>query len=391
MNSCDLVDTSTLVCLSPDSRTRSATFEYTECTDDETNKQVKTSSSLSQLECRPPKLVPTKPLKQSSEQTESLTLSPDRAENAPKGISLAPALETVDLDKASEPVNTKPIARKRSFPLRFLSFFHSFRRRSNSESVKGLPRASVQIDKDRSLKPPLKHRSLTVPMIDFNPHLLPSISPSNDKAEINYINTTAKRSLGSDVNSKECQDNAKKEQIHFPIGTHLERSGNDSMDSEDSSNYPLKSVIETESMSRSDSPLSLNRDSPLSLNHDSSQSHLRERSRSVSSPTAYLAKKNASKLHQTNRYSIISTNSVRSDSTAVDSGYGSNEPSLITGLDHVSQLNLSEGQSSLSPLSENNSNMGKGNGNDSVNLESKSSPLADDQHVSRGHSHYTAK
>lgn len=329
-------------------------------------------------------------MKQGSEQKESLTLSPDRAENAAKGISLAPALEIVDLDKAPEPVNTKPIARKRSFSSRFLSFFHSFRRRSNSESVKGLPRAIVQIDKDRSLK----HRSLTEPKIDFNPDLLPSISPSNDKAEINYINTTAKRSLGSDVSPKECQDNTKKEQIRFPIGTYLEhqeRLGNDSMDSEDSSNYLLKSVIEAESMSRSDSPLSLNHDSPLSLNHDSSQSHLRERSRSISSPTAHIAKKNASKLHQTNRFSVISTNSVRSDSTAVDSGYGSNEPSLITGLDHVSQLNLSEGQSSLSPLSENNSNMGKVNGNYSVNLESKSSPLADEQHVSRGHSHYTAK
>ena len=369
------------------------TFESIECTDDETNKHVKTSISLSQLECRPPKPVPTKSLKQSSEQTESLTLSPDQVEDAAKGISLASASKILDLDKALEPANAKSITRKQSLQSRIFKFFHSIRRRSNSESVKGLSKAGVQIDKDRLLRPPLKHRSLTDPKIDFNPDLLPSFSPSNDNAELNYIETTTKGSLGSDVDSKECQDNMKKEQIHSPIGTyleHLDASGNDSMDSEDSSNYPLKSVIEIESTSRSDSPLSLNRDSPLSLNHDSSQSHIRERSRSISSPTSHLAKKNASKHHQTNRYSTISIVSVRSDNTAVESGYGSNETSLSTGLDHISQLNLLEGQSSLSPLSENNSIV-KGIGNYSMNLESKSSPLADEQNVSRGHSHYTAK
>ena len=367
------------------------TFESIECTDDETNKHVKTSISLSQLECRPPKPVPTKSLKQSSEQTESLTLSPDQVEDAAKGISLASASKILDLDKALEPANAKSITRKQSLQSRIFKFFHSIRRRSNSESVKGLSKAGVQIDKDRLLRPPLKHRSLTDPKIDFNPDLLPSFSPSNDNAEFNYIETTTKRSLGSDVNSKECQDNVKKEQIHFPIGTnldHLDRSGNDSMDSEDSSNYPLKSVIGNES--RSDSPLSLNRDSPLSLNHDSSQSHIRERSRSISSPTSHLTKKNSSKQHQTNRYSTISIISVRSDNTAVESGYGSNETSLSTGLDHISQLNLSEGQSSLTPLSENNG-IAKGIGNYSMNFESKSSPLADEQNVSRGHSHYTAK
>ena len=72
------------------------------------------------------------------------------------------------------------------------------------------------------------------------------------------------------------------------------------------------------------------------------------------------------------------------------SGYGSNETSLSTGLNHISQLNLSEGQSSLTPLLENNSTV-KGIGNYSMKLESKSSPLADEQNVSRGHSHYTAK
>ena len=335
-----------------------------------------------------------KPLKQSSEQKESLSLSPDRVEDAAKGISLASASDILDLDKASEPANAKSITRKRSFQLKLFKFFHSFRRRSNSESVKGLPKAIVQIDKDRSLKPSLKHRSLTDPEIEFNPDLLPGFSPRNDNAELNYIESTAKGSLGSDVNSKECQDNVKKQQVHFPIGTHLQhldRSGNDSMDSEDSSNYPLKSVMEIESMSRSDSPLSLNRDSPVSLNHDSSQSHIRERSRSISSPTAHLAKKNASKHHQTNRYSTISIVSVRSDNTTVDSGYGSNEPSLSAGLDHISQLNLSEGQSSLSSLSENNPSNVKGIGNCSVNLESKSSPLADEQNVCRGQGYSTAK
>ena len=70
------------------------------------------------------------------------------------------------------------------------------------------------------------------------------------------------------------------------------------------------------------------------------------------------------------------------------SGYGSNETSLSTGLNHISQLNLSEGQSSLTPLLENNSTV-KGIGNYSMNLESKSSPLADEQNVSRGQSLYS--